>query len=484
MTAPSTRPAPSPLPNGRNGQAKPQLPSFLMSPSLGASLCAVSTLTDAVLDIDNKYQDLTWAERERCAEAVRHKNTPEFRWGHFNNPMYMDKFGNCMDRYGNVKPWNHNRVRLKVPEKKLDYVNASTITVNPLKEGSLPPLRFIAMQGPTEGSFQFVWRMITEQTTSPAVIVQLTTMSEGGNEKCDQYFPLDGPGPHATWRLNEDDVWGDGWYAQLTNEHVEKLEDGAIEKRKLVLRMLKKKRKQAKKEDSDDDSDKGMDLKVDSSDDDMSDDDEEDASDDDDTSDNIEYLEGHEPLVIWHFLYRRWPDFRVPQGEDLPSFFKLMTLSREYCSNDSPRIIHCSAGVGRTGTFISLEHMMRELEAGSLESWDAPPGRTHSFRGRVGAKERAPGRDLVYDTVDCLRQQRKLMVQSPSQYRFLYQVMRRLWVEKYGGSVSDDDEEKITTRPLGFLDKPAVEEDPVSDMDADGADGPDIGGGVAIGDIL
>lgn len=283
-----------------------------------------------------------------------------------------------MDRYVNIKPWNHNRVKLMVDDEQLGYVNASHINMTSPSDKSSRPLRYIAMQGPTEPSVPYVWRMIAEQTESPSVIVQLTSNTEAGAVKCNQYFPHDVAG--AQWRLNEDDVWGDGWKATLTYESVEHLYNDAIEKRKLSLK-----------------------------------------------------IDGEENArTVWHLWYRRWPDFGVPSPTDCDSFFELMRLSRDNNSSDGPRIIHCSAGVGRTGTFIALEHLMRELDAGAL------------YDPSSDAEAATPGSkpDLIYDTVQQLRQQRKGMVQSEQQYRFLYQVLRKLWSDPWG-SLDEDEEDGV-----------------------------------------
>lgn len=305
-----------------------------------------------------------------------------------------------MDRYVNIKPWNHNRVKLLVPKEELDYVNASTITLHSPSDDTKPPLRYIAMQGPTEPSFEYVWRMIAEQLESPAVIVQLTTMIEGNTIKCHQYFPA-GAGQtedegDTAWVLNEKDVWGDGWKARLTFDSVEEVAGGAIEKRKLLLSV-----------EGDD-----------------------------------------EPRVVWHLLYRRWPDFGVPRIADIDSFFELMRLSREHSHPSAPRVIHCSAGIGRTGTFICLEHLMRELESGALENYDA-----------MGEQP-----DIIYETVDLLRQQRRGMVQGEIQYQFIYQVMRRLWIQKYGAQDHESREPAAKRLEVG---SPSLENGP----------GPDIGAG-------
>jgi protein-tyrosine phosphatase len=274
-----------------------------------------------------------------------------------------------MDRYVNIKPWNHNRVKLQVPEGELDYVNASAIALQSPSDSTRPPLRYIAMQGPTVPSVDYVWRMIAEQMEGTAVIVQLTGMVEGTTVKCHQYFPVDPEQP--SWVLNEGNAWGDGWLAHLTLASTEILADGAIEKRKLTL--------------------------------------------------HVDGEEDREPLCVWHFLYLRWPDFGVPTGADLESFFALMSLSREYTFHANPRVVHCSAGVGRTGTFIALEHLIRELEMGALEN--------HDHAGQ-------PGPDLVFNTVDKLREQRKAMVQGDIQFAFIYTVLRTLWEEKYADGSS------------------------------------------------
>jgi protein-tyrosine phosphatase len=45
------------------------------------------------------------------------------------------------------------------------------------------------------------------------------------------------------------------------------------------------------------------------------------------------------------------------------------------------------------------------------------------------------GEDLIFETVNQLREQRRTMVQAEAQYLFLYRVMRQLWLEKYAPEV-------------------------------------------------
>lgn len=69
-----------------------------------------------------------------------------------------------------------------------------------------------------------------------------------------------------------------------------------------------------------------------------------------------------------------WPDHGVPEGEHLTHFEKLIQTVSNHISNfkegDIPILIHCSAGVGRTGTVIALSYLYSLLQA-----WHKDPSR-------------------------------------------------------------------------------------------------------------
>ncbi|KAI9731426.1 MAG: hypothetical protein M1818_007816 [Claussenomyces sp. TS43310] len=307
-------------------------------------------------EIQAKFAEITWKERNRLAQSEIDPS-PTSQWARAQSPHTR-----FLDRYANIHPWYHNRIRLRVPAGHSDYINASPITVQSRKTGR--ESRYIAMQGPKEDSTSHVWRMVWHELESPAVIVMLTETHEAGQEKCYQYFPK--TPRHDALHINEHDEFGDGFRATVRcTEETITGQGGAIEVRKLV-------------------------LKVDGE---------------------------EEEKVIWHLFYTKWPDFGVPAGEDLEEFFALMKLSEEKNKGpENPRIIHCSAGVGRSGTFITLEHLLSELEAGSLEV-------------QTGGDETED--DLIFETVNNLRMQRRMMVQADTQYHFIYQVIKHLWEEKY-----------------------------------------------------
>ena len=59
-------------------------------------------------------------------------------------------------------------------------------------------------------------------------------------------------------------------------------------------------------------------------------------------------------LAIKHFQFITWPDHGIPD-----SVSPFMTLSRRvtnwWCKQKGPIVVHCSAGVGRTGSYIAID---------------------------------------------------------------------------------------------------------------------------------
>uniref|UniRef100_A0A8C4RMK2 Uncharacterized protein n=1 Tax=Erpetoichthys calabaricus TaxID=27687 RepID=A0A8C4RMK2_ERPCA len=90
---------------------------------------------------------------------------------------------------------------------------------------------------------------------------------------------------------------------------------------------------------------------------------------------------------IKHFHFTAWPDHGVPENADL--LIRFRNLVREHIDQsqrNSPTVVHCSAGVGRTGTLIALDHVIHQID------------RTNSVN--------------VYKIICDLRMHRPLMVQT------------------------------------------------------------------------
>ena len=68
-----------------------------------------------------------------------------------------------------------------------------------------------------------------------------------------------------------------------------------------------------------------------------------------------------ESVIVKHYQYITWPDYGVPE-----SVSPFMTLNRRvmnsWSKDKGPILVHCSAGVGRTGTFIAVDMALEQAE--------------------------------------------------------------------------------------------------------------------------
>jgi protein-tyrosine phosphatase len=145
----------------------------------------------------------------------------------------------------------------------------------------------------------------------------------------------------------------------------------------------------------------------------------------------LQISHGDEQRTISHFLFKAWPDRGVPHGSDLAALFSVMELSRAKNAAKKARIVHCSAGVGRTGTFIALEHVMGEMDRGA-------------FDGKCDT-------DAVFETVNILREQRMRMV-NEQQLALIYQVLRERWQERQAKQVREAEKPRKRMRKLPISD--------------------------------
>ncbi|XP_065180018.1 uncharacterized protein LOC135810453, partial [Sycon ciliatum] len=122
-----------------------------------------------------------------------------------------------------------------------------------------------------------------------------------------------------------------------------------------------------------------------------------------DTSNNdwhvrkISIYNGIDEKIVHHLAFQSWPDHGVPATSDV--LIRFVFTVRKYVPDNchAPITVHCSAGVGRTGTFICVDTLLQRL--------------VHR-----------PTID-VYGTICAMRVQRNLMVQTEAQYIFLYKAM-------------------------------------------------------------
>ncbi|KAK2782192.1 hypothetical protein FQN52_001030 [Onygenales sp. PD_12] len=276
------------------------------------------------------------------------------------------------NRYLNIYPWAHSRIRLRVADGECDYINASSISLK--NSGTGEEARYIAAQGPKIEHLDHFWSMVFHESKDVAVIAMLTQTYERTGPKCAQYFPLNFDAP--TMYLSR--AVTDPFVDRNTNGAAT---NGAVGKLTLLEYIY-----------------------------------------DDTTRSEIRRLQltiGSGSKIVWHFLFAGWTDNLVPEGKDRDALIEMIKLTIEKAGSlDNPRIVHCSAGVGRTGTFITVDHLLRELQGGNLLSPVADEA------------------DPVFSTVNLLREQRPHMVYNNVQYQYIYDILRKQALLKLGRNAS------------------------------------------------
>ena len=154
-----------------------------------------------------------------------------------------------------------------------------------------------------------------------------------------------------------------------------------------------------------------------------------------------------EPVHFTHLLFTDWPDSGVPEGPGekaaLLSFARLVTdvnlspsplLSQGSSYHPDPPIsVNCSAGIGRTGSFIALCSLLRYYgflsPTYSRENLTNLPPLPPSPLGKLPAQI---AEDEVASEVDSLREQRMSMVQRPKQQILVYELLAAAFYEAEG----------------------------------------------------
>lgn len=84
-----------------------------------------------------------------------------------------------------------------------------------------------------------------------------------------------------------------------------------------------------------------------------------------------------EERIVYHFHFVHWPDFGVPDSPD--EFLDFLSVVRQSGCFDvdlnrtesDPVVVHCTAGIGRTGTFVLVDVCLALVSSLNLffESW-------------------------------------------------------------------------------------------------------------------
>ncbi|VDI03857.1 Hypothetical predicted protein, partial [Mytilus galloprovincialis] len=101
---------------------------------------------------------------------------------------------------------------------------------------------------------------------------------------------------------------------------------------------------------------------------------------------------------VHHYHFTEWPDHGVPDSVKLVKFYRKVKSKK--CDVIGPMVVHCSAGVGRTGTFIAVDALYENSR-------------------KVGIID-------VFEYVQMMRKDRMNMIQTHEQYEVVFEALLEL----------------------------------------------------------
>lgn len=243
------------------------------------------------------------------------------------------KYNIPKNRYSDVLCYDHSRVILPQREgdPSSDYINANYV------DGYMQKRAYISTQGPFLKTFGDFWRMVW---MSQCVTIVMTTKTiEKGRVKCGQYWPAEEDGEEQCDEFI------------VTNMGMEHNRDYTI------------------------------------------------------TNLSLHNTNTGQVRQVKHLQFTSWPDYGIPPAAGFLDFLlrvracqadtmKLLEPPWNSHPNGPPMVVHCSAGIGRTGTFINTDISLHRLE------------HIHTIN--------------IRETVRRIRSQRAFSIQMPDQYVFCH----------------------------------------------------------------
>lgn len=318
-------------------------------------------------ELIEKFKFIQHQEDERLREATMETNTSRWSLG-----VSVLEENDSRNRYVNIMPYERNRVKLNVIDGN-DYINASYVKIN-VPGQSLTPGYYIATQGPTKKTWDQFWQMCYQKCPNEnIVVVMVTPLKEHGRVKCFPYWPT-GPDSDDQMRVALKLQSPGGVKDSTSFDHDVKIEyQNSIRiENYYTLTTLK-----------------------------------------------LEPQNGSGPVkTVHHFYFDQWRDMSKP--EEVVPIMKLCKHSHSLNSHGNPIVVHCSAGVGRSGTFIALDHLIHDTADFKLDAESENEVATlvpvHDYK-----------HDLIEQIVLQLRSQRLKMVQMIDQYMFIYHAAKYLY---------------------------------------------------------
>jgi protein tyrosine phosphatase len=240
------------------------------------------------------------------------------------------KNNNSRNRYGDVLAYEKTRFF----SKNLDYINANWVDH-----------KYILTQGPIEKHINDFWTMVLDSDAN--IVICLANEIENSQYKFDPYFSDDKEKIYDRIKINV--------------ESMTKYEEEHIIVRTIRISKIKYTYDRIENKSSDSTENKSSDST------------ENDTFYDKDSSSEheisfqkirkvrkVQIIETVENVkYIKHIHYTGWPDYGTPSN--VSNFLQILSLTEELSeksSNAQPIIVHCSAGIGRTGTFTVVKEVL------------------------------------------------------------------------------------------------------------------------------
>ena len=276
-----------------------------------------------------------------------YKNLPDYRE---IKTCYCaeDKKNDGKNRFLDIKPFDDTRVILDnniwLNGENNDYINANFI------QGYSHKKKFIATQGPLKNTLGDFWHMVWQYRIH--AIIMLTNLIEKGMERCAQYWP-----EHSNIPYRYGDI-------EVTMRECVKI--GDYIKRVFEVKSLSQTN--------------GLTSIV-------------------NATGTIKKcsVKDAKMLVVTQYFYPEWPDRDTPTTDAMSVLHLVRDVNKNHPQHQYPIIVHCSAGVGRTGTYITLDAMFEKLNKES------------KFNAFAFIKQ--------------IREQRQYLVQTCKQYVFIHEAL-------------------------------------------------------------
>ncbi|CAD6194965.1 unnamed protein product [Caenorhabditis auriculariae] len=288
--------------------------------------------------------------------AQEYESLPHFA---LESSASTKKENSLKNRYNDIRAFDETRVKLNKIEgdENSDYINANYV------KSWTGEKTFIAAQAPLDTTIADFWRMVWEQESY--LIIMVTNLNEKNRQKCAKYWPDDAPMEFGEILVRpvESTYFSD---FAVRSFDVTYMNLGSLLPSRFSPTPSNCNESHASSEYA-----------------------------------NVPVIRNSAAFAsntrrVFQYHYMNWSDYKAPESSTgLLRFVHVLRQLPQF--NESPVVIHCSAGVGRTGTLMAIDSMLDQCEA--------------------------EGKADIFGFVAKLRRQRNFMVQSQDQYVFIYKAL-------------------------------------------------------------